>query len=102
MVAVKIKCDLTGAAFQEQTFDWDTLCSCLRRRVGSCNINPVSDTYPVMAASSIDDYRDYGSSHRVQHRDGDTALGSRNWRHRSGFQQKTGPSTCDASCHNHC
>ena len=33
---------------------------------------------------------------------GDPALGRRNWRNRSGFQQATPPSTCDASSYNHC
>ena len=65
MVAVKIKCDFTDAAFQEQTFDRDPLHSCLRRGVDFYNISPVSDTYPVMDANPIDDYCDHSDSHRI-------------------------------------
>ena len=88
--------------FKSKTFDRDTLCSCLRRRMGFCNINPVSDTYSVMAANPIDDYSNHSDSHRVQHSNGDTTLGRRNWRNQSGFRQATSPSICDPSGHNHC
>ena len=102
VVAVKIKFNFIDAAFQEQTFDRDTLCSCLRGCMGFCNINPVSDTYPVMDANPIDDCSDHSDSHRIQHSNGDTTVGRRNWSNQPGFQQATNTPICDPSGHNYC
>ena len=102
VVALKIKLDFADAVVRQQTANRDALCGCLRRSVACHSINFGADTLSTMATNPIDDNGDYGDSHSVQYSNGDPALGRRNWRDRSGFQQATPPSTCDASSYNHC
>ena len=101
MVALKIKLGFANTAVRQQTFDRNAMCGCLCRSVAYRSINFGANTLSTMAANPIDDSGDHGDSHSVQHGNGDTAMGRRNWRNRSGFYQATHPSTCDASSYNH-